>query len=489
MSAFQSPPQPPVGRSRTHFSDRMSESDALMWTIESDPALRSTIVCLWVLDRSPDPLRFQHKLEQVARAVPRLRQRPVSDALRLAPPSWEEDPNFDLAFHLRRAHAPGDGSLRALVDAAQPIGMQAFDRDRPLWELHLFEGLEGGRAGVVLKLHHAISDGVGLVRMTEGLIERTREPEAGESRDADDAREARERRRPWVRAEAPTALDRTRRAGAARIRSGAVRAGRVARALQSTLADLVRHPVETVQKAAEGVRSLGRLLTPVTEPMSPLMRGRSLSSRYDVVFLPLDQLKRAGRSVGGTVNDAFVAGVTGGLRLYHESQGAPVEELRMNMPINMREGDKSRDAGNQFVPVRFAVPVGIRHPGERMLEIRRRVAAQRAESALPLMEEISSLIGALPGEGPARFAGLLMKSIDFTTSNVPGPRFPVFMSGARIEHMFGFGPLAGAAINVTCFSYDGELAVGVNADPAAVSEPQLFVECLRKGFDEVVSGA
>ena len=78
-----------------------------------------------------------------------------------------------------------------------------------------------------------------------------------------------------------------------------------------------------------------------------------------------------------------------------------------------------------------------------------------------------------------------MKAIDFTTSNVPGPRFPVYMSGAKIEHMFGFGPLAGAAANITCFSYDGELAVGVNADPAAVTDPALLVECLRKGFDEV----
>lgn len=482
MGVSQIPPKHP----RTRFNDRMSESDALMWTIESDPALRSTIVCVWVLDCAPDPERFQRKLGEVVRQVPRLRQRPVADPLGLAPPSWEEDPNFDLAFHLRLAHAPGDGSLRALVDAAQPIGMQAFDRDRPLWELHVFEGLAGARAGVVMKLHHAISDGVGLVRMTEGMIERTREAEVGAPLEA---RESSESRRPWVSAEVPTALERTRRAGAARLRSSTTRVGRIAEAFRATLVDFARHPVETAQRAAEGVRSLGRLLAPVTEPLSPVMRGRSLSNRYDVIFLPLEQLKRAGHAVGGTVNDAFVAGVTGGLRLYHESQGAPVEELRMSMPINMRGGDKAREAGNQFVPVRFPVPVEIRDPGERMREIRRRVAAQRDEPALPLMEEISSVIGALPGAGPARFAGLLMKSIDFTTSNVPGPRFPVFMSGARIEHMFGFGPLAGAAVNVTCFSYDGELAVGVNADPAAVTEPRLFVECLRKGFDEVVSAA
>ncbi len=468
-------PRPP----RIEFTDRMSSSDALMWKIESDPALRSTIVSCWVLDQSPDWERFDRKLVQCADEVPRLRQRPVSDPLGLAPPSWEDDPNFDLAYHIRRMNAPGDGSLEALVAAAEPIAMQAFDRDRPLWELHVFEGLEGGRSGVIMKLHHAISDGVGLVRMTEGMIERTREagPEVG--------REKQQATHPSAAPEARSDLERTRRAGAARLQSSVEQTRRLGKALRKTLGDMVRKPVETARQASEGVKSLGRLMAPVTEPMSPVMTGRSLSNRFDMIFLSLDELKRAGKTAGGTVNDAFVAAVTGGLRRYHESLGAPVEELRMNMPINMREGEKGKKAGNQFTPVRFPVPIGIVDPALRIQEIRRRVAEQRSEPALPLMDEISAVIANLPGDGAARFAGLMMKAIDFTTSNVPGPRFPVYMSGAKIEHMFGFGPLAGAAANITCFSYDGELAVGVNADPAAVTDPALLVECLRKGFDEV----
>jgi WS/DGAT/MGAT family acyltransferase len=469
---------PAARRPRIQFNDRMSAADALMWSIESDPALRSTIVSMWVLDQAPDWARFESKLGQSVADIPRLRQRVVSDPLGLAPPVWEDDPNFDISFHIRRHRAPGDGSLRALLDAAAPIGMHAFDRDRPLWELHVFEGLEGGRAGIVMKLHHAISDGVGLVRMTEGMIERSREVDLGEG--AGVPREV------ASVAEPPTDLERTRRAGAARFAQAAENLRRIRRALRGGLADLARNPVDTVRSARDGVKSLGRLLAPVTEPLSTVMQGRSLSVHYDTIFLSLDELKRAGKVVGCTVNDAFVAGVTGGLRRYHESLGAPVEELRMNMPINMREGDKGKDAGNQFMPVRFPVPVGIEDPAERMLEIRRRVAEQRSEPALPLMNEISAVIGALPGDGAARFSGLMMKAIDLTTSNVPGPRFPVYMSGARVEHTFGFGPLAGAALNVTCFSYNGELGIGLNADPAAVTDPALLVECLRKGFDEVL---
>ncbi len=463
--------------SRTRFNDRMSDSDAIMWNIESDPALRSTIISLWILDRCPDWDRLSGKLEEAAATIPRLRQRVVSDPFGIAPPAWEDDPNFDVAFHIRRHRAPGDGSLRALLDAAQPLGMQAFDRDRPLWEFHLYEGLVGGRAGVVMKLHHAISDGVGLVRMTEGMIERSRET-------ADEAPLS----VPPVPRTAPEVLsdsDRTRRALADRWDKNVERVRGLAGFVGGSLAGLARDPVGTLRTARDGVQSITRLLAPVTEPMSPIMTGRSLSSRYDVIFLPLAEFKRAGKAAGGTVNDAFVGGVAAGLRLYHEACGAPVEELRMNMPINIREGDKAKDAGNQFMPVRFPVPVGILDPIERMQEIRRRVAGQRSEPALPLMDEISSVIGALPGDGAARFSGMMMKAMDFTTSNVPGPRFPVYMSGAKIEHTFGFGPCAGGALNVTCFSYDGEVAVGINADPAAVTDPGLLVECMRKGFDEV----
>jgi WS/DGAT/MGAT family acyltransferase len=401
----------------------------------------------------------------------------VADPLGIAPPSWEDDPYFDLSFHIRRHRAPGDGSMRALLDAAEPLGMQAFDRDRPLWEFHLFEGMEGGRAGVVMKLHHAISDGVGLVRMTEGMIERSRDAleDAGVSRPA----------KPVTAVQTPSDMDRLRGAVANRVRKGFERTRGLAGVVGTGLAGLVTSPVETVRAARDGVKSLGRLMAPVTKPMSPVMQGRSLSSRYDTVFMPLADLKRAGKAAGGTVNDAFVAGVTGGLRRYHEALGQPVKELRMNMPINMREGEKATEAGNQFVPVRFAVPVAIEDPLERMQEIRRRVAQQRSEPALPLMDEISAVIGALPGDGTVRFTGLMMKAIDFTTSNVPGPRFPIYMSGAKIEHSFGFGPLAGAALNVTCFSYNGEVAVNINADPAAVTDPALLVESIRKGFDEV----
>ncbi len=462
----------------TLYGDRMSAADAVLWRIESDPALRSTIVSAWVLDGTPDPARFLRKLENCIADVPRLRQRPVEDPFGLAPPRWEDDPYFDIDFHLRHLGAPGDGSLRAFLDLAEPIGMQAFDRERPLWELYLVGGLAGGLTGVILKLHHAVSDGVGLVRMTEGLIERS----------ADEDSSDRSEKSPMAaRPPAIDGLSRTWSAATYRLSSSIEGAGRLVRSLAGVLPRLLGQPTALVRDLGAQISSIGRLVAPVSVPLSPAMTGRSLSVRYDHIEVPLAELKQAARRVGATLNDAFVAAVAGGLRRYHADRGQPVESLRMNMPINLRSGDRARDAGNQFAPVRFEVPISIEDPAACMRAIHAAVLAQRDEPALGLLEEISAVIGALPGSGPAIFSGGMMKAVDFTTSNVPGPRFPVFVSGARVERMFGFGPLAGAALNVTCFSYDGKLGIGINCDPAAVEDTALLVESLRKGFDDVLS--
>src|SRR5262245_8867288 len=157
------------------FEHRMSDADALMWTIEKDPLLRSTITSVVVLDRSPDQARLEDVVDRATRLVPRLRQRVVSSPYSVAPPRWEVDPNFDLDFHLRWLRAPNEGRLRDVLDVAEPIAMQGFDRARPLWEFDVVEGLADGKAAVILKIHHAIPDGVGGVKLAMHLFDLDRE--------------------------------------------------------------------------------------------------------------------------------------------------------------------------------------------------------------------------------------------------------------------------------------------------------------------------
>jgi len=158
------------------YEDRMSDSDALMWTIEKDAMLRSTITAVAVLDRTPDRDRLRDLLDRGSRLVPRLRQRVRANPLSIAPPRWEVDPAFDLDYHVRFVRAPEPGDLRAVLDLAQPIAMAGFDRARPLWEATVVEDMADGRAALIMKVHHAITDGVGSIKLALIMFELERDP-------------------------------------------------------------------------------------------------------------------------------------------------------------------------------------------------------------------------------------------------------------------------------------------------------------------------
>jgi diacylglycerol O-acyltransferase len=216
------------------------------------------------------------------------------------------------------------------------------------------------------------------------------------------------------------------------------------------------------------------------------MHARSLSVRFDSFTLPVDRLRTAAKRAQGRLNDAFVAGVAGGMQRYHAAHEAEVSHLRMTMPISVRDGETGRVAGNQFVPTRFPVPIDIADPAARMAAIRDLVGRQRAEPALGLIDEVAGLLNRLPLALSTALFGTMLKGVDFVASNVPGPRFEVWVAGAKLEGVVGFGPLAGAAANLTLFSYLNQAYLGITTDPAAVPDAELFVSCLREGFDEVI---
>jgi WS/DGAT/MGAT family acyltransferase len=462
------------------YDDWMSDGDALMWHIERDPVLRSTVTSVWILDCMPDLDRFKATLNRAVNRIPRLRQRVVEDALGVSTPRWEDDPLFDPSYHVRHVRVPGKGELRDLLDLAAPIAGQGFDKDRPLWEFHLVEGLAEGRAGAILKLHHAISDGVGLVRMTNTLIERTREPKPGQAEPETLADVSGPHALEGEMAHLASAVQH-------RVKTATERGRRLGGVLSRGLWDMASDPVTTARKFLDTAGSVGRLVRPASEPLSPLWTERSFSVHLEALILPFGELAAAAKAHGCTLNDAFVAAVAGGLRLHHLAHGCPTDELLMSMPINIRTGDDSDKAGNLFVPARFNVPVGIADPVERMKAIRELVHRQRGEPALPLMDEVSGAINRLGVTAATALVAGMMKSVDFVTSNVPGPRFPVYSGGAKIEQMIPFGPLAGAAVNVTLFSYDGQLQLGINSDRRAVSDPERLRECLAAGIAEVAA--
>ncbi len=446
------------------FEERMSDADALMWTIEKDPLLRSTITAVAVLDCTPDPDRLVESVDRATRLVPRLRQRVVSNTMSIAPPRWEFDPNYDLSYHLRWMKAKGDGTLRDLLDIAQPIAMQGFDRARPLWEFVVVDGLADGRSGLIIKLHHAITDGVGAVKIALHLFDLERDVALDRGPMPDD---------PEIHV-----MNQVERMRDAFNHERRRQMGMLRRSLASVTSVSAR-------QVTDMVASVGRMLAPATKPLSPVMTGRSLSVHFDTITLPLAELKSAAKKIDGKLNDAFVAGITGGLHRYHQHHGADASSLRMSMPINIRNDDTADLAGNQFAPARFVIPIDIDDPLERMRSTRELVTQQRGEPALSLAEPLAGVLYRLPTSVSTGVFGSLLRGIDFVTSNVPGVPIPVFFGGARMEAQFAFGPMAGSAANITLLSYLDEVQIAVNSDPAAVPDAEVFMNCLREGLDEV----
>ena len=451
-----------------HADAHMRATDSFTWHMEADPALRSTVVAVMWLDRRPDWDVLVDRIDRLSRQVPMMRQRVVQAPLRLASPRWTYDPDFDLSWHLRRVDAPAPHNRAAVLEMAREAAMGAFDRDRPLWEFTLVERLRGGQAAFVMKLHHALTDGVGGMQLLPLVFDMDRTgPELGPLPDEPEGE--RYDTATMLRDAAFTAVERTTRLARTELAATGPRLWRS-----------VRHPVGTVQDAVAMAGSIYRTAAPISRTLSPVMRRRATVRQLGTLDVPLDELKAAAKSVDGTVNDAFLTAVTGGLRRYHERHDSAVDELHVTLPISIRGAD---DAiwGNRITLLRLAVPVDVQDPAVRLRLVHQVCKSAREEPSLAVTDAIAGALTLLP----AGYVGGLLKHVDFLASNVPGIPVSIYLGGAEVTGFFAFGPTIGASVNVTLVSYRGTCHVGVNIDRAAVPDADVLLACLREGFDEV----
>ncbi len=457
----------------------MSDEDALMWNIEKDPILRSTILAVAILDTVPDWSLLQRRIERATAIIPRFRQRVLSPPFRIAPPRWTVEPTFDLDFHLRRTRLPGPGTMHALLDALQPIAMTSFDRARPLWEFTLYEGLDGpdgDRAALAMKVHHSLTDGVGGMDLLTHLVDIARDAASAAGLDA-----------PAVPAPEFIGTAQLVRSSLAHTRR---RVLGVARRMPQTGVSAVTHtlrdPIGTAAEFVHTVRSIARTLAPATAPMSPIMLHRGLGRHLATIDVPLDELKRVAKTTEGSVNDVFVAAIVAGARRYHERHGTAPHELRMTLPINLRSADDDA-GGNRFAPARFPVPAAIEDPRARIQAIRALVREWRAEPALQMTSTLAGVLNRLPTTATTALFGGMLKCCDFVASNVPGAPVPVYTAGARVERLYAFGPPSGAAFNATLISHCETCCIGIVIDTTAVPDSEVLVDCLQYGLDEVLA--
>lgn len=465
-SADLPPPRP------LRMAPHMSDAEALMWTLEKDPVLRSSFLQVTVCDRPPDLGRLRRRMARATCAIPRLRERVVSPPARFGPPRWAADPAFDLDYHVRLLGLPAPGDMRQLLDLAAGFYEAPFDRARPLWEMAVVEGLEGGRAALLVKMHHTITDGVGGVRLSMEFLDL--------ARDAPDPPALPEPAVPP--APRGLALLGASAGHLARRQLGVARrllAGGVGLAAAPGL--LPRRAVE----AAVTARSVLRQAL-VTDPArSPLWRGRATGNhRFEALTFELDAVRRAAKARGGTVNDLFVTAVAGGAGAYHAAKGSPVAELRMAMPVNRRD-DRSA-GGNAFSPSRVLVPVA-GGAAARFAAVRERLASVKREPALAVAEGLAGALNALPVSLLVRLGRQQAGTVDFATSNLRGAPFDLFIAGAEVLANYPMGPTAGVAFNATVMSYRDRFDVGLNVDAGAVDDPGLLARCVRDAFCELLA--
>src|SRR5215467_3971849 len=469
--------RPPAAPLEWGTATQMNPLETAMWRAESaDPRLRANVSVLELLDPAPDWDRLLAAHEWASRMVPRMRQRVVEPAFALVTPTWVADPDFDITRHVRRVRLPARASMRHLLDIEPQFAAAPFDRDRPPWAALFVEGLTGGRAGYAVKSHHSVTDGLGAVQLMVRLHSRTPEHDP-------------DRPEPPV----PAAGD-----GASRV---GLFAGQVAGAVRSAPATAVRQgagllgalgrPWETVSQAADRAAGATRFVGQSTAAPrgSELLARRGGGWHFEVVDVPLADLKAGAKAAGGSLNDGLLAAVIGGFRRFPAWSGRPLDRLSVGFPISLRNKDDPQ-GGNRFTGAKFAAPMAERDPAARIAAVRQFVLNARASSGAAsdtVTTALAPAVGWLPAPLVGVVSGRLTSTNDVQVSSIPGVPYPVYVAGSRITHMYPFGPLPGCAAMITLLSHDGDCCIGINTDTKAVADPGRLADDLREGLAEVVA--
>ncbi|MCV7198584.1 wax ester/triacylglycerol synthase family O-acyltransferase [Mycobacterium angelicum] len=453
------------------LSDELGPVDYLMHRGEANPRTRSGIMALELLDTTPDWDRFRTRFENASRKVLRLRQKVVVPTLPTAAPRWVVDPDFNLDFHVRRVRVSEPGTLREVFDLAEVILQSPLDISRPLWTATLVEGLPDGKAATLLHVSHAVTDGVGGVEMFAEIYDLERDPPL----------------RPTPPQPIPQDLSPNdlMRQGINHLPIAIVGGvlGAVSGAV-SAAGRAVFDPAATVSGIVGYALSSMRVMNRAAEP-SPLLRRRSLTTRTEAIDIKLSELHKAAKAGGGSINDAYLAGLCGALRRYHEALGVPISTLPMAVPVNLR-ADADGAGGNRFTGVNLAAPIGTVDPVARMKKIRAQMTQRRDEPAMNVIGSIAPVLSVLPTAVLEGISGSVIGS-DVQASNVPVYPGDTFIAGAKILRQYGIGPLPGVAMMVVLISRGGYCTVTVRYDRASVRNDELFARCLLEGFDEILA--
>jgi WS/DGAT/MGAT family acyltransferase len=438
-------------------SQELSPSDRSSLVAEYGP-INMAVGGLLVCDADPPLTRamLADRISERIHLVPRLRQRLEEPPLGIANPVWTDDTGFDLDWHVRQASLPSPGADAELGAFVGREFSHRLDRSRPLWEATLVEGLEGGRRGVLFKVHHALVDGMAAIGLAALVLDPSEEP-----------MEVPPPERPWE----PRRYDMRQHARRLLTRP-------VARAPRLMIDGLIRaldpdprRAMGDVRRASELVVELAR--TRPQAPMTPLNRPISPNRRYALAHADLDTIKRVGKDAGGTVNDAILAVVAGMLGRYLAAAGPEFAAGQQRppvalVPVSVRSPGEAGELGNRVSTVFVDLPVSEPDVSARV----RAIAAQTRELKASAAVRAGALMVGAGGWAPPLISGLVgramgsVRAFNLVVSNIPGPQQPFYLSGVRMREVYPIVPLnpANQGLTIGILSYDGQVCFGVLAD-------------------------
>jgi len=410
--------------------------------------------------------------------IPRYRQRVRGVPLELGRPVWVDDPQFSLEHHVHSTAVPHPGGRAELQALMSRVMSQQLDRDRPLWEVWLVEGLEHGQWALLCKVHHCMVDGLAGVALLTVMLDLS--PEAALPEPP-----------PWDPAPEPSRVAMVLGAWGGLAHGLEERAGQLGRLLVDPVG-LVRTGVATVEGLAGFARHLG------TCPESSIEGPVGPHRTWATSSVPLADVKTVAHALGGTVNDVVLAAVTSGLRDLLRSHGDPVESavIRTGVPVSMRTADGSGVPDNRVSAVLIELPVAVADPLERFRLVREAMQTAKASH----MAEAGDALAHVAEVAPPMLLGIAsrlllrvmhrlpQRSITTLVTNVPGPQFPLYCLGREMTRYLPYVPIIdGVRVGTAILSYNGTLAFGITGDEDSVPDVAVLADGIVAGIDELLA--
>ena len=458
--------------------DRMNPLDAAFLQAEDEePGVSLAIASIAVFEGpAPTTEEFRTALAGRLPMIPRYRQKARQVPFDLGPPVWVDDRAFDLDYHLRRTALPAPGGDQELAELMGRVMSARLDRDRPLWEYWLVEGLAEDRWALISKVHHCMVDGIAGTDLYRVVLDGTPQPGAPL---ADD----------WRPAAEPSDL---RLAATA-----ALEAVRVPLTSARALAGAVRSPATLARQTWQTVSGLGALATALLPATASSLSGPpSAERRFAFARASVADVAAVRSALGGTFNDVALAAVTAGLRrlLLERGELPTAHAVRTLIPVSVRAPGTESVRDNEVSLLVAELPVHLAHPEERLVAVRQSVAKVKAEHEA----EAGAAVVELSRYGPfaavaasVRLAARLpQRSIVTVTTNVPGPREPLYALGRRLVEIVPYVPIASRLrLGIAIFSYCGRLTVGVTGDYDGAADVWTLARGIEDGMTELVASA